>query len=104
MIRQSITRGQLLTLISYSVAIALVTGLLVFAVMFREWPLQVVRLACDRCGRQGQYRMDTLVAKFTLVEPMPDLQHLIARWPRHGQLDQACGVYCKDLKTTSVDL
>jgi hypothetical protein len=36
MIRQSITRGQLLTLISYSVAIALVSGLLVFAVMFPE--------------------------------------------------------------------
>ena len=35
--------------------------------------------------------MDTLVAKFSLEEPMPDLQDLIARWPRHGQLGQACG-------------
>ena len=70
----------------------------------RDWSLPIVRLACDRCGRRGQYRLETLVSKFGLEEPMPDLRHLIAQGPRHGQPGQACGVYYADLKMTSVSL
>jgi hypothetical protein len=46
----------------------------------RDWRLPMVRLACDRCGRQGQYRRDTLI--YDLDETMPDLLHLIAQCPR----------------------
>jgi hypothetical protein len=56
-----------------------------------EATLQCPRRDPDARSTTGRYRMDTLVAKFSLEEPMPDLQDLIARWPRHGQLGQACG-------------
>ena len=29
-----------------------------------EWPYRMVRLACDQCPRRGQYRKETLVARF----------------------------------------
>jgi hypothetical protein len=29
-----------------------------------EWPCRMVRLACDLCPRRGQYRKDTLIARF----------------------------------------
>ena len=57
----------------------------------------MVRLACDRCDRKGQYRRDTLIEKFGLEVTMPDLRHLIARCPRHNVPGQACGVYYSEL-------
>ena len=44
----------------------------------RAWALPMVRLACDRCGRKGQYRRDTLIEKYGTEMTMPDLRHLIA--------------------------
>jgi hypothetical protein len=64
----------------------------------RDWKLPMVRLACDRCDRKGQYRRDTLIEKFGLEITMPDLRHLIAQCPRHNVPGQACGVYYADLK------
>jgi hypothetical protein len=64
----------------------------------RDWRLPMLRLACDRCHRKGQYRLDTLVAKYGLEITMPDLRHMIAHCPRHGAPGQACGVYYADLK------
>jgi hypothetical protein len=64
----------------------------------RDWKLPMVRLACDRCDRKGQYRRDTLIEKFGLEITMPDLRHLIAQCPRHNVPEQACGVYYADLK------
>jgi hypothetical protein len=29
-----------------------------------EWPYRMVRLACDLCPRQGQYRKETLIERF----------------------------------------
>jgi hypothetical protein len=29
-----------------------------------EWPYRMVRLACDYCPRAGQYRKETLIARF----------------------------------------
>jgi hypothetical protein len=65
-----------------------------------DWTLPMVRLACDRCGRRGQYWRDTLIEKYGMEIPMPDLRHLIAQCPCHEAPGQSCGVYYADLKTT----
>jgi hypothetical protein len=44
-----------------------------------EWPDRVVRLACDLCPRRGQYRKETLIARFGGDVLMPDVRHLIAQ-------------------------
>jgi ATP-dependent DNA ligase len=67
----------------------------------RDWRLPMVRLACDRCGRQGQYRRDTLIARYGLDETMHDLLHLIAQCPRRHAPGDACGVYYSDSKRTA---
>ena len=67
----------------------------------RELP--IVRLACERCGRNGQYRRDALIAKYGLEETMPDLRHLLAQCLRHGAPGQACGVYYADLKPPQLE-
>jgi len=60
-----------------------------------EWPYRMVRLACDLCPRRGQYRKNTLVARFGGDVLMPDVRHLIAQCPRRCA---ACGVYYADLR------
>jgi hypothetical protein len=63
-----------------------------------DWPWPMVRLACDQCGRRGQYQRETLIARFGVEEPMPDLLHLIAQCSRRTEPGKACGVYYADLK------
>jgi hypothetical protein len=66
-----------------------------------EWPLQMVRLACDLCPRRGQYRKDTLIALYGGDVKMPDLRRKIAYCPRFDAPGQACGVYFADLRQES---
>jgi hypothetical protein len=63
-----------------------------------EWPLRMVRLACDHCSRRGQYRKETLIARFDGDVLMPDVRHLIAECPRKDAPGAACGVYYMDLR------
>jgi hypothetical protein len=63
----------------------------------RDWPLPMVRLACDQCGRRGQYRHERLLAEYDPGEPMPDLRHLLAQCPRRNAPGMSCGVYYADL-------
>jgi len=42
-----------------------------------QWPYPMV-LACDHCPRKGQYRKQTLLARFGGDVKMPDVRHLIA--------------------------
>lgn len=58
----------------------------------------MVRLACDRCDRKGQYRKATLIAEYGEDVATPDLLHKIAKCPRRGAMGDACGVYYADLK------
>jgi hypothetical protein len=64
-----------------------------------QWPYGMVRLACDHCPRRGQYRKETLLARFGGDVKMPDLRHLIAKCPRRNAPGQACGVYYADLRS-----
>jgi hypothetical protein len=63
-----------------------------------EWPYRMVRLACDYCHRRGQYRKETLIARFSGDVLMPDVRHLIAECPRKDAPGAACGVYYSDLR------
>jgi hypothetical protein len=63
--------------------------------MLAEWPYRMVRLACDYCPRAGQYRKETLIARFGGDVLMPDVRHLIAECPRKP--GAACGVFYVDL-------
>jgi hypothetical protein len=58
----------------------------------------MVRLACDHCPRRGQYRKETLLARFGGDVLMPDVRHLIAECPRKDAPGAACGVYYADLR------
>lgn len=42
----------------------------------------MVRLACDRCGRIGQYHKENLIEQFGGDIVLPDLHHEIARCER----------------------
>jgi len=53
------------------------------------------------CPRRGQYRKDTLIARFGGDVLMPDFQHLIAQCPRKDVRGAACGVYFADLRESS---
>ncbi|MCA6303680.1 MAG: hypothetical protein IM628_02515 [Phenylobacterium sp.] len=63
------------------------------------YPHDPVRVACDRCGRQGRYRRSTLVGRFGADASMPDVLIRIAACPRHGSASDPCGAHFPDLAT-----
>jgi len=40
-----------------------------------EYPKPMVRLACENCGRSGQYRKETLIARYGADTRLPDLRY-----------------------------
>ena len=68
------------------------------AVLLNAFPLKMVRLACTRCPRKGQYLKANLILEYGAAVPMPDLRHLIAKCDQHEMPGTACGVYYVDLK------
>jgi hypothetical protein len=55
-----------------------------------EYPKPMVRLACGKCGRAGQYRKSSDIR-------LPDLRQEIAQCERFGQMHDACMVRYVDL-------
>jgi hypothetical protein len=62
------------------------------AILLNAYPDALVKLACDRCGRAGQYRKGNLIVKYGAAMPLPDLLREIAKCPRAGQYANGCGV------------
>ena len=58
-----------------------------------DHPDDIVRLSCDRCGRMGQYRKESLIAQFSPDIALPDLRYEIARCERHQKTGDACAVH-----------
>jgi hypothetical protein len=52
-----------------------------------EFPLDVVRIECHRCGRAGSYRRDGLVALFGVGIALPDLLMELAQCERRIRLE-----------------
>jgi len=55
-----------------------------------EYPKSSVRLACEKCGRAGQYRKATLIDRFGADTRLPDMRWEITRCTRYGQMHDNC--------------
>ena len=62
-----------------------------------DHPGDIVRLACERCGRAGRYRKATLIERYGADVRLPDLRDEIAKRERHGMMHNACGARYLDL-------
>ena len=62
-----------------------------------EYPGDIVRLSCEKCGRSGQYRKRKLIERYSADMRLPDLREEIAQCSRHGQTHDACMVRYVDL-------
>ena len=62
-----------------------------------EHPGDMVRLVCDRCGRRGQYRKETLLARYGADIVLPHLLRQIARCERWNTLTGDCGAHYEGL-------
>lgn len=61
-----------------------------------DYPGDVVRLACRKCGRAGQYRRAALLKRYGSVK-LPDLRVEIARCAKMGSMSDGCGAYFVEL-------
>jgi hypothetical protein len=68
------------------------------ALQLKDYPTDMVRLACTRCPRKGQYRKAALIVRFGKNIMLPNLRTLLAKCERTGKVGEACGVYYVDLK------
>ena len=57
-----------------------------------DYPGDVVRLACRKCDRAGQYRKAALMKRLGNMK-MLDLRVEIARCPTIGSMVDVCGAY-----------
>jgi hypothetical protein len=53
---------------------------------------KMVRLACDKCGRRGQYRTHGLLEQYGPDIAMPDLRHELAQCPHRRDMSNPCQV------------
>jgi hypothetical protein len=67
------------------------------ALSLRDYPGDLVRLRCDKCGRAGQYAKDTLIIRFGADVTLPDLRQEIARCERQTSMLDPCGVHFEGL-------
>jgi len=49
------------------------------SLQLREYPGDMVRLSCSKCGRSGQYRKQTLIERYGADIRLPDLREEIAQ-------------------------
>lgn len=61
-----------------------------------DYPGDVVRLACRKCDRAGQYRRAALLKRYGNMK-LPDLRVEIARCSKIGSMSDGCGVYFVEL-------
>src|SRR5262245_16392177 len=48
----------------------------------RDYPTELVRLSCEKCGRSGQYRKQKLIKRYGADMRLPDLREEIAQCER----------------------
>ena len=62
------------------------------SVKLRDYPGEMVRLSCTKCGRAGQYRKQNLIERYGADMRLPDLREEIVQCERRGLTDDACMV------------
>ena len=66
-----------------------------------EYPGDMVRLSCEKCGRSGQYRKQKLIERYGADIRLPDLRGEIAQCERSRRMYDACMVRYVDLVRAS---
>ena len=61
-----------------------------------EFPLPLVRVKCDKCGRVGQYHTAKLIEQHGADMVMPELRHIIAKCPRRHTMNDPCMIVFVD--------
>jgi hypothetical protein len=62
------------------------------SLQLREYPGEIVRLSCAKCGRAGHYRKQNLIERYGSDIQLPDLREEIAQCERRGLMHDACMV------------
>jgi hypothetical protein len=62
-----------------------------------EFPLDVVRIDCERCGRAGRYALAGLVERFGADAAGPDVLNELAACERRRDFSRPCGARFTDL-------
>lgn len=77
------------------------------AYLVRDEPTdRLCRIACLKCDREGAYRRESLVERFGLDWPMPDVLIKLAKetCPKHGSFSDPCGaVFLEPQGATSAE-
>ncbi len=63
------------------------------SIKLRDYPHEMVRFMCKKCGRMGQYRKQHLINRYGPDITLPDLRVKIANCERQGKMHDACGVH-----------
>lgn len=63
------------------------------SIKLRDHPGENVRVACEKCGRSGQYPKVKLIDISGPDIPLPDLRVKIAKCEREGKTHDACGIH-----------
>ena len=71
------------------------------SLLLREYPAELVRLSCEKCGRAGQYPKQNLIARYGADIRLPDLRWEISQCSRRGLMHDACMVRYVDLTQRS---
>jgi hypothetical protein len=58
-----------------------------------EFPLDMVEMACDKCGRRGRLSKARLLEEYGADLALPGLRTMIARCDRAGRMSDPCGAY-----------
>lgn len=72
------------------------------ALTLRTYPLDLVRIARDRCGRQGQYQRARLLDRFGPDLSMPDVLGCVTECLRRGNASDPCHALYPDLVDRSM--
>jgi hypothetical protein len=67
------------------------------------YPFPIVRIVCVKCGRQGQYRRQTLIDRFEPDASIPDVIAELVQCPDRMNYSDICQVRCPDLRGTGID-
>ena len=59
----------------------------------RQFPHEMVELACDKCGRRGRLLKSKLIEAYGPDITLPDLRTMITRRDRAGSMSDGCGTY-----------
>jgi hypothetical protein len=62
-----------------------------------EFPFDVVRIECERCGRAGRYALARLIERFGADAAGPDVLMELAACERRKNFSQPCGARFTDL-------